>query len=87
MAGNLLQFVAGSAAALVQVGLVVPVLVVSGSGVGDGLGGFVRIGLALVWGALTLFAAWSWVLGRWRVVFAPVATAAVLLLASSVFGL
>jgi hypothetical protein len=44
VAGNLAQFVVGSAAALVQLGLVIPVLVVSGSDVGEGLGGFVRIG-------------------------------------------
>jgi hypothetical protein len=85
VAGNLAQFVVGSAAALVQIGLVIPVLVVGGSEAGDGLGGFVRVLLALVWGGLTLFAAWSWVLGRWRVIFAPVATAAVLLFASNVF--
>jgi hypothetical protein len=36
--------VVASAAALVQLGLVIPVLVVSGSDVGEGLGGFVRIG-------------------------------------------
>ena len=85
VAGNLAQFVLGTIAALVQLGLVIPVLVVGGTGVGEGLGGFVRIGLVLVWGGLTLFAAWSWVRGRWRVVLAPVDMAAGLVIASSVF--
>ena len=83
MAGNLTQFVVGSAAALVQLALVLPVLAIGGSAVGDGLGGFVRIGLALLWGVLTLFAAWSWIFGRWRVVLAPVVTVAALFLASA----
>jgi hypothetical protein len=82
---NLTQFVVGSAAGLLQLGLVIPVLVVAASGTGDGFGGFVRVGLALMWGALTLFAGWSWLLGRWRVVTAPVLTAAVLVLASAAF--
>jgi len=81
MAGNLTQFVVGSAAALLQLALVIPVLAIGGSAVGDGLGGLVRIGLALLWGGLTLFAAWSWLLGRWRVVVAPIVTAAALFLA------
>jgi hypothetical protein len=39
--------------------------------------------LAIVWGGLTLFAAWSWVLGRWRIVLAPILTIAALAVASS----
>jgi hypothetical protein len=46
----------------------------------DGLAGLV---LALAWGALTLFTAWSWVLGRWRVVAGPLVTMALLWLAAS----
>ena len=83
MAGNLTQFVVGSAAALVQLALVIPVLAIGGSSVGDALGGFMRIALALLWGGLTLFAAWSWIFGRWRVVLAPVVTAVALVLASA----
>lgn len=84
VAGNLTQFVVGSVAALVQLALVIPVLAIGGSVVGDRLGGLVRIGLALLWGGLTLFAAWSWIFGRWRVVLAPVVTVAALFLASAV---
>ena len=83
VAGNLIQFVVGSAAALIQLALVVPVVVIGGSAAGDGLGGFMRIALALLWGGLTLFAAWSWLLGRWRVVLAPVVTALAFVLASA----
>jgi hypothetical protein len=84
--GNLSWLVVASAAAIVQLGLVVPVLVVGGSSTGDGLGGFVGIGLTLLWAALTLFAAWSWMFRRWRVVIAPVVMVAALLIASAVFG-
>jgi hypothetical protein len=83
VAGNLTQFVIGTVAALVQLGLIVPVLVVGGSAAGDGLGGFVRLGLTLLWGGLTLFAAWSWVFGRWRIVLAPLLTVAAVLIVSS----
>jgi hypothetical protein len=86
VAGNLTWFVVGTAAALVQLGLVVPFMALGGSLDGDGPEGLVRIGLALIWGGLTLFAAWSWVLGRWRVVLAPAATAAVLFVASTAFA-
>ena len=86
VAGNLTWLVVASAAAVIQIGLVVPVFVVGSSAAGDGLGGFVRIGLALLWGGLTLFAAWSWLFGRWRVVIAPLVTGAALLLAASAFG-
>jgi len=76
----------GTAAAILQLALVVPVVMVGNSLAGDGLGGFGRTGLALWWGGLTLFAAWSWVLGRWRVVLAPILTAAALLVASNLAG-
>ena len=76
MAGNLGWFMAGTAALLVQLLLVVPVLVASGAPGGQAFGGTARIVLALVWGGMTLFAAWSWVLGRWRLVVAPLVTAA-----------
>jgi hypothetical protein len=81
--GNLSRFVVGTAAALVQLGLVIPVLAVAGSEAGDGFGGVARIGLALVWGGLTLFAAWSWFTNRWRVVLAPCVTVAALWLVST----
>jgi hypothetical protein len=77
-------FVASSAAVLVQLGLVLPVLAVAGSAAGDGLGGFARIGLALVWGGMTLFAAWSWLSRQWRVVAAPAVTLAVLFVVATV---
>jgi hypothetical protein len=84
--GNLAWLVVASAAAVIQFGLVIPVLVVGSSAAGDGLGGFVRIGLGLLWGGLTLFAAWAWVFGRWRVVIAPLVTGLGLIIATSVFG-
>jgi len=86
VAGNLTWFVVGTGAALVQLGLAVPLLVVGGSMDGDGSEVAVRIVLALIWGGLTLFAAWSWVLGRWRVVLAPVVTTAVLFVTWAVFA-
>ena len=85
LARNLTWFVGASAAALLQLGLAIPVLAVGSSEAGDGLGGFVGIGLTLAWAALTLFAAWSWVLGRWRVVIAPVVTVALIVVATT-FG-
>lgn len=73
----------GWAALLLQVGLVIPVLAVAASASGDAWGGFARILLALVWGGLTLFAGWSWLFGRWRVVLAPLVTAVAVWSASS----
>ena len=84
--GNLTWLVTASAAAVIQLGLVIPVVIVGGSPAGDGLGGFVRIGLALLWGALTILAAWSWLFGRWRVVIAPLVTATAVMIAASAFG-
>lgn len=66
VAGNLTWFVVGTAAGLLQLALAVPVLALGGGRSG--------IALALFWGAMTLFAGWSWVRGRWRVLVAPVAT-------------
>jgi hypothetical protein len=82
LAGNLTWFLVATAALVVQGLLAIPLVVVTGPAAGEALGGFGRIGLALVWGGLTLFAAWSWVLGRWRVVIAPIATGALLWLAT-----
>ena len=82
VAGGLAWFVASTVAGLVQLGLVIPVLVVASSAAGDGLGGLARIGLALAWGGFTLFAGWSWLRGRWRIVLAPIGTLAALLLVS-----
>ena len=62
------------------------VLIVGSSSVAEGLGGFAGIGLALLWGGMTLFAAWFWVFGRWRVVIAPVITGSALVVASVAFG-
>jgi hypothetical protein len=76
VAGNLAWFVVGTAAGLLQLGLAVPVLALGG-----GLSG---TALALFWGAMTLFAAWSWVLGRWRVLAAPIATIAAIVVRISI---
>ena len=86
LAGNLTWFVVGTATGLVQLALAVPVLIVGSSSVGDGLGGFAGMALALLWGGLTLFAAWSWVFGRWRILLAPAIAVAALVLASVAFG-
>ena len=81
--GNLSWFVVATGAAIVQLGLAIPVLIVGSTSAGDGLGGFASVGLALVWGGLTLFAAWSWVLGQWRIVLAPVLTVGAILLTAN----
>ena len=86
LAGNVTWFLVGTAALLIQVLLSIPLIGVAASSAGDAVGGLARIGFALVWGGLTLFAAWSWVLGRWRVVAAPIATIAFLWLAATVLG-
>jgi hypothetical protein len=83
VAGGLAWFLASSGAALLQLGLVVPVLAVASSTAGDAFAGVARIGLAVVWGGLTLFAGWSWLMGRWRIVLAPAGTVAILLLVSA----
>ena len=73
VASNLAWFVGGTAAGLLQLALAIPILTVER--------GWVNTVLAVIWGGLTLFAAWSWVLGRWRVVLAPILTLAALVLA------
>jgi hypothetical protein len=73
VAGNLAWFVRGTAAGLLQVALAVPILSIEP--------GWVNTVLALIWAGLTLFAAWSWVLGRWRIVLAPIVTLVALALA------
>jgi hypothetical protein len=70
VAGNMSWFVIGTAAGAFQLALGLPVLAVGR--------GWLGTALALVWGVLTLFAAWSWVQGRWRVVIAPILTALVI---------
>ncbi len=67
VAGNMTWFVVGTAAGAFQLAMGLPVMAV-----GRGWLGTV---LALVWGVLTLFAAWAWVQGQWRVVIAPMLTA------------
>ncbi len=83
---SLLWLVLSTTALIVQFVLVIPLLAVAASEVGDGLGGFARIAMPLAWGGLTLFGAWSWLVGRWRVVLAPVGTIALLLLVGAAFG-
>ena len=73
---NLSWFVVASAALVIQIGLALPILLFDVLGRDDGAVGLARIVLSLVWGGLTLFAAWSWVVGRWRVVLAPILTIA-----------
>ena len=74
LARNLTWYLVTLGALLVQVALVVPVYVV-----GSAAGGAVGPLLALFWGAATGFAGWSWLMGRWRVVAAPIATAVAIL--------
>jgi hypothetical protein len=76
--GNLSWFVIGTAAGLLQLALAIPVLAVSR--------GWLGTLLALVWGGLTLFAAWAWLFGRWRIVVAPALTVVALLLVASLPG-
>jgi fatty acid desaturase len=76
---NLTWYVVATAALLLQIALALPVLVLGG-----GVAGTV---LALVWGAMTLFAAWSWITWRWRVVIAPLVTIAAILVRVAVGGL
>ena len=76
VAGGLLWFVISWLALIGQVALAVPMLIV-GSDLGVGR---VGLGLGLAWGAITLFTAWSWVLGRWRVALGPTVFGIVLML-------
>ncbi len=74
---NVSTFFLTTIAALVQFALVLPLLGVSA----DAGGGVLRIGLALVWGVGSLWAAWCWVLGQARSVAAPVVTGVLIWLA------
>jgi hypothetical protein len=76
---NLTWYVVATVALLLQVALALPVWLFGG-----GLAGTV---LALAWGAVTLFAAWSWVTWRWRVVIAPLVTIAAILVRAAAGGL
>jgi hypothetical protein len=67
-------FVVGTAAGLFQMALAVPVFVVGATAEGGPLGALTGVALAVAWGVLTLFAAWAWVFGRWRIVAAPIVT-------------
>jgi len=71
IAGNTRWFVVGTAAGAVQLALAVPVLAIGR--------GWLGVALAVVWGGLTLFAAWAWVMGRRRIVIAPLLTAVAIL--------
>jgi hypothetical protein len=86
VAGNLSRFLTTSVAGVIQLALAVPLLIVANAIPADGVGGLVRVVLVLAWAGLTLFAAWSWLVARWRVVFAPLATVALLVAAWIAFG-
>ena len=73
VARGLAWFVVGWVALIVQLAMTLPIYAV-----GSAIGGIGGVLLALTWGGLTLFAAWSWVRGRWRVVVAPILTAALI---------
>lgn len=66
VAGGLLWLVVSWAALIAQLALAVPML-----GIARDLG-ILGVAIALGWAGATLFTAWSWVLGRWRVVLAPI---------------
>ena len=76
---SLSTFAVSSAAILIQFALVVPLLGLPSES-GDG---WLRTGVALVWGIGTLWAAWCWVTADRRGVLAPVVTIAVIWLAGS----
>jgi hypothetical protein len=82
VASNMTWLVVGSAAAIVQFALVIPVLAIAVAEPSTSAS-LVPVAVALVWGGLTLYAAWSWVLGRWRVVAIPVVMIVILWLAGS----
>jgi hypothetical protein len=73
---NLTWYVVTTVALWLQVLLAIPILVL--------FHGTTATVVALIWGAMTLFAAWSWVFARWRVVLAPVVTIAVFVVALAV---
>jgi hypothetical protein len=76
--GNMGWFVIGTAAGVLQLALAIPILSASH--------GWLSTALATVWGALTLFAAWAWLFGRWQIVLAPLLTIAALVAASALAG-
>jgi hypothetical protein len=78
LASSLTRFLTTTIAGVLQLALAVPLLVIANAIPPDGVGGLVRVALALAWAGLTLFAAWSWLVARWRVVLAPLATIALL---------
>jgi len=78
VARNMGWWVIGTALGAFQLALAIPVLVV-----GHGWLGTI---LAVIWGVLTLFAAWAWIMGKWRIVIAPVLTAAAIFVAALIGG-
>jgi hypothetical protein len=78
VADNLSWFVVGTVAGVLQLALAIPILAVSR--------GPLNTLLAAVWGGLTLFAAWSWLMGRWRIVVAPILTVVALVAVSALGG-
>ncbi len=78
VAGNMTWFVIGTAAGAFQLAMGLPVLAIGR--------GWLGTALALVWAALTLFAAWAWIRGQWRILIAPILTALALLAAVLIGG-
>lgn len=50
-----------------QIALAIPMLLFA-----TDIGGLIGLVVAMSWGLTTLYTAWSWVLGRWRVVLGPI---------------
>lgn len=72
---NLATFLLTTVAVVAQLVLIVPLLALPS---GDGLPGVLRIVASLVWAGATLWAGWSWLMGRARGILAPLGTAVVL---------
>jgi hypothetical protein len=66
VAGGLLWFVVSWAALIGMLALAVPMLSLARDL------GLLGVVIAVVWAGVVLFTAWSWVLGRWRVVLGPI---------------
>lgn len=66
VAGGLLWFVVGWGALTGQLVLAIPTLLFA-----TDIGGLIGAMVVMSWGLTTLYTAWSWVLGRWRVVLGP----------------
>jgi len=82
---NLSTFVLTTAAVVVQVALIVPLLVYDMSPEGRAAGGgWLRLGLTLAWGGATLWAVWSWMMAEPRAILAPVVTVALIWIAWAV---